>query len=136
MKSYWQYLIRKYISIAIIISFFLLIINNLIALAFKPKLSLVHVSNIHIEGTANTGEETEIRISGYLCCPCYELHSHDEYFNYIQREVVIKLWQEQVADSCLQVIIYYNYIIDIVFPFSGNWKVRCNNKDISVIVYS
>ncbi|MFX1567418.1 MAG: hypothetical protein ACFFCV_03520 [Promethearchaeota archaeon] len=134
MKSFWQHLIRKYSSVIIIGFFFLGMMNSLIAYGFTPPLHKARVSNIDTQQTIYAGEEIEIKIEGVRDC-CAYIFSQGVYYNLKDREVVIIIWEAQQSCLCVPTPEDYNTVVNVVFLFSGNWVIRCNNFSISVFAY-
>ena len=135
MKPYWQHIIKKYISIVIIVSFLLLLFNNWVAAKTRPKLSLMPIEKIKIQEPIFSDQITVVEISGYLSDSCCSFHSLEINYDEERREVIITLWQSKIHDACLHVIEKFHTNVFVIFPFSAQWNVRCNNKNISVYVY-
>ena len=147
MKPYWQHFTRKYVSIVIFITLFFLTTNILIGIAFKSRLKsrlrLVYVEEISLKEKPYKGEQTEIYIIGSKLV-LWAFYSHKIDIDDNEREVKIKLWV--IIKNMIRynlgytppayLFLPYNYSINIIFPFSGVWAIECNNKNISVIVYS
>ncbi len=141
MKPYWQHFTRKYVSIVIFMSLFFFITNILIGVAFKSRLRLVYVEEISLKEKPYKGEQTEIYIIGSKLV-LWEFYSQID-IDDNKRKVKIKLWviiknmiRYPLGYTPPSAILTYNYSINIIFPFSGVWAIECNNKNISVIVYS
>ena len=144
MKPYWQHFTKKYVFTVIFISIFFLITSILLGISFesKSRLVLVSVDEIRIKEKPYKGEQTEIYIIGNKFA-IWKFYSHEIDIDENKKEIKIKLWVliEQTPPGYMQfasppAILPYNYSINIIFTFSGIWEIECNNKNISVIVYS
>ena len=144
MKPYWQHFTKKYVFTVIFISIFFLITSILLGNSFesKSRLVLVSVDEIRVKEKPYKGEQTEIYIIGNKFA-IWKFYSHEIDIDENKKEIKIKLWVliEQTPPGYTQFMVPpatlpYNYSINIIFPFSGIWAIECNNKNISVIVYS
>lgn len=117
-----------------------LILTPLIIISYyqwpRYEFHLADVNSVMVKDTPQKGVETIIQINGSLPSSCNTLFYHYTLIDDLSNEVNIFLWDSHPLNAaCLPIVIDYTYELSIIFPSSGYWKVSCNYKNITVLVY-
>lgn len=134
-------------KIIILITFFRLIGLVISLVIFIPNYNpinpyreyrLAYVDSINIEGTPIVAQEITINIKGNLPNPCWDIDKHDLTVSTSNRLIKISLWgvNEDISQGCVDLLHHFNYNLQVVFPISGNWTIKCNEESIQIFVYN
>lgn len=143
IKNQISYLIKQKIIVFITIFSLIGLIISLVILIpnYNPinpyrEYQLAYIYSIKIEGTTLVAQEITINIEGSLPNPCWDIDRHDLTISTSNKLMNISLWgvNEDITRVCICLLKSFNYNFQVVFPLSGNWTIKCNEKSINVLV--
>ena len=99
----------------------------------KRNTKPVPITEFEIQEIIEKERKLVLNIEGYLPDSASKLQNEEIKIDDNQKTVFIKiLFERDPTLMAMQVIRNFSKEIPVVIPFSGTWKLRCNDKELDI----
>lgn len=95
-------------------------------------LKLKNVVSIEMIGSPKMGVNT-LKVSWPVWSDCSPPYLEVIQYNIFSKEITIWIWGNK-WNLCIQVVAFNDYVIELFIPYSGYWKISCNNTSMNITI--